>query len=133
MDSGDRPHICRNRSEVRVRQILEAVLNGFAHIPRGLRLAVCVSGTQILNQGGGNDLAALTDREIVQLSNYLLAHYGRPGVVVTVAQVAEVRRGGPVSSLVALARMGVAAAALALLLILNFVVVKTRRRGRPSS
>jgi fructose 5-dehydrogenase cytochrome subunit len=41
-----------------------------------------------------------------------------------------VRRGGPSSSLVALARAGVAAAALALVLIVLFVVVRgTKRRN----
>jgi fructose 5-dehydrogenase cytochrome subunit len=77
--------------------------------------------------GGPNDLAALSDHDIVLLGNYLLEHYGRPGVAVTVQQVAEVRRGGPSSSLVALARAGVAAAAMAVLIVL-FMVIK-RRRG----
>lgn len=73
--------------------------------------------------GGPNDLAALSDHEIVLLGNYLLEHYGRPGVAVTAQQVAEVRRGGPSSSLVTLARAGVAAA-VALVLIVLFVVVR---------
>jgi mono/diheme cytochrome c family protein len=80
--------------------------------------------------GGPNDLAALSDQDIVLLGNYLLEHYGRPGVAVTAPQVAEVRRGGPSSSLVALARAGVAAAATAVVIVL-FVVfrsIKARRR-----
>jgi fructose 5-dehydrogenase cytochrome subunit len=80
--------------------------------------------------GGPNDLAALTDQEIVRLSNYVIEHYGRPGVVVTVAQVAEVRRGGPSSNLIAVARAGVAAATIALLLLLVFVVVETRKHRK---
>jgi fructose 5-dehydrogenase cytochrome subunit len=80
--------------------------------------------------GGPDDLAALSDQDIVLLGNYLLEHYGRPGVAVTAPQVAEVRRGGPSSSLVALARAGVAAAATAVVIVL-FVVfrsIKARRR-----
>jgi hypothetical protein len=56
--------------------------------------------------GGPNDLAALTDQDIVRLSNYLIERYGRPGV---------------------------AAATIALLLLLIFVVLKTRKRGKLSS
>ena len=80
--------------------------------------------------GGPNDLAALSDHDIVLLGNYLLARYGRPGIVVTAQQVAEVRRGGPTSSLVALARIGVAAAAIALVLIVLFVVFRSVKRPR---
>ena len=79
--------------------------------------------------GGPHDLAALTDQDIIRLSNYLIERYGRPGVVVTAAQVAEVRRGGPSSSLIALARAGVAAAMIALLLVI-FVAVKKRKITR---
>jgi mono/diheme cytochrome c family protein len=80
--------------------------------------------------GGPNDLAALSDHDIVLLGNYLLEHYGRPGTIVRSQQVAEVRRGGPSSSLVALARAGVAAATLALVLIVLFMVVRRIKRGR---
>lgn len=79
--------------------------------------------------GGPNDLAALSDSEIVLLGNYLLEHYGRPGVAVTARQVAEVRRGGPSSSLVTLARAGVVAA-IALVLSILFVVVRRIKRSK---
>jgi fructose 5-dehydrogenase cytochrome subunit len=78
--------------------------------------------------GGPNDLAALSDHDIVLLGNYLLEHYGRPGVAVTARQVAEVRRGGPSSSLVGLARAGIAVAAVAAVLIVLFMVLRTIRR-----
>jgi fructose 5-dehydrogenase cytochrome subunit len=81
--------------------------------------------------GGPSDLAALSDQEIVLLGNYLLQHYGRPGVAVTAQQVAEVRRGGPSSSLVTLARVGVALAAIVLILIVVFAVLRVLR-GRPA-
>jgi mono/diheme cytochrome c family protein len=81
--------------------------------------------------GGANDLAALADQEIVLLGNYLLERYGRPGVLITAEQVAEVRRGGPSSSLVTMARLGVAAAIIVLIWVLSVVFVRTRRaRGR---
>jgi fructose 5-dehydrogenase cytochrome subunit len=80
--------------------------------------------------GGPNDLAALTDREIVLLANYLLERYGRPGVVITTEQVAEVRRGGPSSSLVTLARVGISAAAVVVVFIFIFVLVRTRTRSK---
>jgi mono/diheme cytochrome c family protein len=80
--------------------------------------------------GGPNDLAALTDQEIVLLGNYLLERYGRTGILVTAQQVAEVRRGGPSSSLVAMARTGVAAAAIVLIFIVMVVFVGARSRGK---
>ena len=80
--------------------------------------------------GGANDLAALTDRDIILLSNYLLARYGRPGVRVTTEQVSEVRRGGPSSSLLSIARMGVAAAVIALVWILVVFVRARHSRGK---
>ena len=78
--------------------------------------------------GGANDLAAFTDHDIVLLGNYLLQHYGRPGVLITTEQVVEVRRGGPSSSLITLARIGVAAAVIALVWVFSVIVVRTRRR-----
>ena len=78
--------------------------------------------------GGANDLAALTDHDIVLLGNYLVQHYGRPGVVITAEQVAEVRRGGPSSFLISMARMGVAAAVIALVWVLSVIFARTRRR-----
>jgi mono/diheme cytochrome c family protein len=80
--------------------------------------------------GGPNDLAALSDHDIVLLGNYLLEHYGRPGVTVTTRQVAEVRRGGPSSSLVVLARMGVAVAVMAVVLIVLLTVFRSSKRRR---
>ena len=79
--------------------------------------------------GGPNDLATLTDHDIVLLGNYLLEHYGRPGVAVTARQVAEVRRGGPSSSLVTLARLGVASAVGAAALIVALIVMRARKRN----
>jgi mono/diheme cytochrome c family protein len=81
--------------------------------------------------GGPHDLAALADQKIALLGNYLFERYGRPGVVVGAEQVADVRRGGPSSSLVALARVGVAAAAIAVFLIAFVVAARLKRRNKP--
>jgi mono/diheme cytochrome c family protein len=83
--------------------------------------------------GGAEGLAMLTDQQIVLLGNYLLGHYGRPGIVLTAAQVAEVRRGGPSSSLVALAQAGVAAAVIVLILVVGYVARRMRARGKPTN
>jgi mono/diheme cytochrome c family protein len=79
--------------------------------------------------GGPNDLAALSDQEVVLLGNYLLDRYGRPGINVTAKQVAEVRRGGPSSSLVTLARVGVATAVAAAALIAVLMIMRARTRN----
>jgi fructose 5-dehydrogenase cytochrome subunit len=81
--------------------------------------------------GGPHDLAALSDQEVVLLGNYLLERYGRPGIGLTAQQVAEVRRGGPSSSLVTLARVGVATAAAAAALIVVFLIIRARKRNTP--
>ena len=77
--------------------------------------------------GGPNDLAALSDREVVLLGNYLLDRYGRPGIKFTAQQVAEVRRGGPSSSLVTLARVAVAAAVATAALIVVIMIMRARK------
>ena len=79
--------------------------------------------------GGPHDLAALSDQEVVLLGNYLLERYGHPGISVTAKQVAEVRRGGPSSSLVTLARLGVASAVGAAALIVALIVMRARKRN----
>ena len=80
--------------------------------------------------GGPNDLAALSDQQVVLLGNYLLDRYGRPGINVTAKQVAEVRSGGPSSPLVALARVAVAAAVATAALIVVIMIMRARRRER---
>lgn len=72
----------------------------------------------------------LSDHQIQTLGNDLLKRYGRPGVTVDESRVAELRAGGAPSPLLALARWGMAAAVVVVLLVLGFWV--RRRRGRPS-
>ncbi|MGY0569899.1 c-type cytochrome [Bradyrhizobium sp. RDM12] len=77
--------------------------------------------------GHTTDANALRDRDITALSNYVLTHYGSANTTITEQQVDEVRRGGPSSPLLALARGGMAAAAVVVFLGLAFLVVRRRK------
>jgi mono/diheme cytochrome c family protein len=80
--------------------------------------------------GHATDANPLSDRDIVVLGNYVLAHYGSADTAITEQQVAEERRGGPSSPLLALARGGIAAAAIVVFLGVAFLIF--RRRKRPA-
>ena len=89
-----------------------------------------VSDRQAFMPGFGGhptDANPLSDRDITALGNYVLARYGSAGTAITEQQVAEVRRGGPDSPLPALARGGVAAAIIVVLLGIAFVVFRRRK------
>jgi fructose 5-dehydrogenase cytochrome subunit len=91
------------------------------------------SGRQAFMPGFGGhatDANPLSDRDIVVLGNYVLAHYGSADTAITEQQVAEERRGGPSSPLLALARGGIAAAAIVVFLGVAFLIF--RRRKRPA-
>ncbi len=77
--------------------------------------------------GSPYDRTSLSNKDIVLLSNYVRGLYGPSGTSVTEDQVAEVRRGGPSSSLVLLARVGVAAGVIVVVLILLFLFARRRR------
>ena len=89
-----------------------------------------ISGRQAFMPGFGGhptDANPLSDRDIAALGNYVLSHYGSADTTVTVQQVAEVRRGGPGSPLPALARGGVVAAVVVVLLGIAFVIFRRRK------
>jgi mono/diheme cytochrome c family protein len=95
-----------------------------------------ISGRQAFMPGFGGhptDANPLSDRAIVALGNYVLAHYGSASTTITEAEVAEVRRGGPGSPLVALAQAGIAAAVVVVLLGIAFVIRKRRKSLSSSS
>jgi mono/diheme cytochrome c family protein len=95
-----------------------------------------ISGRQAFMPGFGGhptDANPLSDRAIVALGNYVLAHYGSASTTITEAEVAEVRRGGPGSPLVALAQGGIAAAVVVVLLGIAFVIRKRRKSLSSSS
>jgi mono/diheme cytochrome c family protein len=75
------------------------------------------------------DANALSDRNIVALGNYVLTRYGAGDTTITEQQVAEARRGGPSSPLLALARGGMAAAAVVVFLGIGFVIVRRRKNS----
>jgi mono/diheme cytochrome c family protein len=90
------------------------------------------SGGQAFMPGFGGrptDANALSDRDIVVLGNYVLTHYGSADTTITEQQVAQVRRGGPASPLLALARGGMAAAAVVVLLGVAFLTFRRRNRS----
>jgi fructose 5-dehydrogenase cytochrome subunit len=91
------------------------------------------SGGQAFMPGFGGhatDANPLSDRNIVALGNYVLAHYGSAGATITEPQVAEERRGGPSSPLLALVRAGMATAAV--VVCLGIALLIFRRRKTPA-
>jgi fructose 5-dehydrogenase cytochrome subunit len=77
--------------------------------------------------GRTTDANALSDRDIVVLGNYVLTHYGSVDTTITEQQVAEERRGGLSSPLLALARGSMAAAAIVVFLGIAFLIVRRRK------
>ena len=89
------------------------------------------SGGQAFMPGFGGrttDANPLSNRDIVVLGNYVLAHYGSADTTITEQQVAEARLGGPSSPLLALARGGMATAAVVVLLGIAFPIFRRRKR-----
>ena len=71
----------------------------------------------------------LTDQQIADVTNYVLASFGKPQDKVTAQQVEVARKGGPEATLVKLARIGMPVAAIVLVLIVIAIVVSRRRRS----
>ena len=74
------------------------------------------------------DPSQFSDNQVALLANYVFEQYGRAGTSVSQSDVAMVRQGGPSSPLVLLARLGIAAAVLVLLLLVSFLVFRRSRR-----
>jgi mono/diheme cytochrome c family protein len=73
----------------------------------------------------------LSDQQIATLGNYLLTNYGNPDAKVTATQVQTLRGGGEQSSLVGLARAGMAVGVLVVILLIALLVRRTRRHAGP--
>ncbi|WP_244561336.1 c-type cytochrome [Bradyrhizobium canariense] len=89
------------------------------------------SGRQAFMPGFGGrttDANALSDLNIAALGNYVLAQYGAADTIMTEQQVAEARRGGPSSPLLALARFGMIAVATLAFLGIALLIFLGRRR-----
>jgi cytochrome c553 len=67
----------------------------------------------------------LSDQQVATLATYLTGHYGNPDVKVSAAQVKELRAGGPVSHLAALAQGAIAVGVIVLILL---VLWRARRK-----
>lgn len=70
----------------------------------------------------------LSDQQIATLANYLTRQYGNAAAVTSPEQVKLLRRGGEPSSLITLARVGIAAAALLILSGLVLLIARARRK-----
>jgi mono/diheme cytochrome c family protein len=89
-----------------------------------------VSGKQAFMPGFGGhptDASQLSDRDIAVLGNYVFAHYGPGDTTINEQQVGEVRRGGPTSSLLLLARGGLEAAGIIVILGVAFLAFRRRK------
>jgi mono/diheme cytochrome c family protein len=94
-----------------------------------------VSGKQAFMPGFGGrpaDANPLSDRNIAVLASYVLGHYGAGDTTVTEQEVNEIRQGGPASSLLLLARVGLAAAMVAVVLAAAFLIFRRERKPRIS-
>jgi mono/diheme cytochrome c family protein len=89
-----------------------------------------VSGKQAFMPGFGGqptDASQLSDRDIAMLGTYVLAHYGPGDTTISEQQVGEIRRGGPTSSLLLLARGGLGAAGIVVILAVAFLAFRRRK------
>lgn len=73
----------------------------------------------------------LSDRQVVTLANYLTTTYGNPAAQVTLDDVQTLRAGGATSSLVTLARIGMAAGVLVVIGLALWLVQRRKRRAGP--
>ncbi|KAA8560732.1 Fructose dehydrogenase cytochrome subunit [Pseudomonas extremaustralis] len=72
----------------------------------------------------------LNDQQIADVSNYVLSRYGNDALVVTAADVAQVREGGPKAPLAVVAKFTLPAILVACILIALVVILFFRRRRR---
>lgn len=69
----------------------------------------------------------LSDQQIADVSNYVLASFGQAAAKVTQEEVALARAGGPQPAIIKLAQIGVPAGIVVLLLLIVFIVARKRR------
>jgi len=70
----------------------------------------------------------LSDTQLATLGNWLLQHYGRPQAHISVAQVAQSRAGAGSSSLIWIARAGLGAVVLLMVIAIAVSARHLRRR-----
>ena len=91
-----------------------------------------VSGKQAFMPGFGGqqtDSNQLSDRDIAVLGSYVLTQYGADNTGITEQQVSKVRRGGPSSLLLPLARWGLAAAAIVIAFGIVFLMFRRHKHS----
>lgn len=92
-----------------------------------------VSGKQAFMPGFGGhptDANPLSDRDIAALGTYVLAHYGPGDTTISEQQVGEIRHGGPTSSLLLLARGGLGAAGVVVIVGIAFFAFRRRKPAK---
>ncbi|MFK3740800.1 cytochrome c [Massilia sp. TN1-12] len=83
-------------------------------------------------QGMPGFAGELSDQEVADIGNYVMATFGGSKVAIDAARVRELRAGGAVSPLLLLARVGMVAAALALAVVVwQWLRRRKRRAGIP--
>jgi len=93
---------------------------------------VILDGVHRGGDGGGVQMPAfanqLSDTQLATLGNWLLQHYGRPQAVISVAQVARSRTAATSASLIWMARAGLGAVVLLLMIAIAVGARHLRRR-----
>lgn len=103
--------------------LIAAILSGVdRETPRGGHVFMPPFGDQ------AHAMVPLNNDEVAAVSNFLLTSYGNPAVSVTADQVQVIREGGATSSLILLARVGMAVGAALVLWLLVLLVRKQRRK-----
>lgn len=106
--------------------LVAAILYGVHRDVGGQQVAMPAFGPD------GNYSVQLSDRQIADVSNYVLKNYGNPAVTVTAAQVKEIRQGGkkPLLARLTSPAVLVSGVIVIILIVLLLAVIITKRRGR---
>lgn len=75
----------------------------------------------------------LSDQQVATLGNYVMQRYGNPAARISVEQVKHLRTGGGSSSLLVLARLGIAVAAAAIVSLIVALVRRKRTSARSTA
>ena len=70
----------------------------------------------------------LSDGQVASLTNYLMKDVGGSHITLTEDRVKELRNGGAASPLLLLARVGMIAGAVVVILVIGFWLIRRRRK-----
>lgn len=119
------PSLFHNSATVNTNNLLATILLGVDRKTADGHVFMPPFGDQV------NAVNHLSDTEVAALANYMLVQFG-PGqaaATVTPEAVAQVRQGGPQSNLLTLARAGMVLGALAVALLIVFILRRRKRAG----